>query len=410
MTRIPVRCATARPGRRYRRLSRARAAVVAAAGLACLLTVSACATGAPRPAPSSHPPAAAAPPATTAAIAPKPKIVPKPVHMTAGPGRFTLTRATRIVVASGLPSTWAVARDLAAYLKPATGYPLPVTGGTPHPGDIALVQGQQAHLTKDPHGEAYTLDTAPGSVKLAAGTAHGLYDAVQTLRQMFPAWIDSPTRRPGPWSVPAEQISDHPRYGYRGLMLDIARHYEPPSAVEELINQAAAYKIDVLHLHLSDDQGFRLVINGFPRLAKVGGRGSVGTHGRTRGSRRLLDPGAVPGRGGRRGRALHDRGAGGGLARPQQRDPDVGVLRHAQPEAARPAQHRLRPERPAEVELHRGRRLQRAVPGQQEHLGHHERDHRPAHRAVTGPVLRHGRRRGPQHAAKPGPVRRVRQP
>jgi len=280
MTRIPVRCATARPGRRYRRLSRAPAAVVAAAGLACLLTVSACATGAPRPAPSSHPPAATAPPATTAAVAPKPKIVPEPVRVTAGRGRFTLTPRTRIVVPPGSASALAVGRDLAGYLRPATGYPLPVVSGGPQTGAITLVLGRQAGPRADPHGEAYRLDVTPAGATLASRTAHGLYDAVQTLRQMLPPWISSPRPRPGPWSVPAARITDYPRYAYRGVMLDIARHYEPPSAVEQLIGQAAAYKIDVLHLHLSDDQGFRLVINGFPRLSKIGGQGSVGTAGR----------------------------------------------------------------------------------------------------------------------------------
>jgi len=280
MTRIPVRCATARPGRRYRRLSRAPAAVVAAAGLACLLTVSACATGAPRPAPSSHPPAATAPPATTAAVAPKPKIVPEPVRVTAGRGRFTLTPRTRIVVPPGSASALAVGRDLAGYLRPATGYPLPVVSGGPQTGAITLVLGRQAGPRADPHGEAYRLDVTPAGATLASRTAHGLYDAVQTLRQMLPPWISSPRPRPGPWSVPAARITDYPRYAYRGVMLDIARHYEPPSAVEQLIGQAAAYKINVLHLHLSDDQGFRLVINGFPRLSKIGGQGSVGTAGR----------------------------------------------------------------------------------------------------------------------------------
>jgi len=219
---------------------------------------------------------------TTAKVAARPQVIPKPVRMTSGRGWFTLTPGTRIVVQAGPASAWRVARDLAAYLKPATGYPLPVTGGTPRPGDIALVLGRQAHLSHDPYGEAYTLDVAPGQIRMTADTAHGLYDAVQTLRQSMSPWIASPTRRPGPWTVPAVRISDYPRYGYRGLMLDIARHYEPPSAVERLINQAAAYKIDVLHLHMGDDQGFRIVVNGFPRLAKVGGRGSVGTHGRTR--------------------------------------------------------------------------------------------------------------------------------
>ena len=269
---------------------------------ACLLTTSAAPaqiarlTGHAAPAgraardSAAHASSAAAP-ARPAAIAREPQIIPKPASMTAGRGRFTLTPTTRIVTGGqaargqGPSAAQAIGADLAGYLRPATGYRLPVVAGPPRPGDITLMLGRQAGLRTDPNGEAYTVDAAPGAVRLAAATAHGLYDAVQTFRQMLPSWISSPVRRPGPWSVPAVRITDHPRYAYRGVMLDIARHYEPPSAVERLISQAAAYKIDVLHLHMSDDQGFRLVINGFPRLAKVGGRGSVGTHGR------VMDPG-----------------------------------------------------------------------------------------------------------------------
>jgi hexosaminidase len=281
MTRVPVRRATARQDRRYLRLRRApAAAVAAAAGLACLLAASACATGTAHPAPSGHPPPATTPTATTAAIAPKPKIVPEPVRVSAGRGRFTLTPGTRIVVPPGSAPALAVGRDLAGYLRPATGYRLPVVSGGPQAGAITLVLGRQAGLRTDPHGEAYRLDVTPAGARLAADSAHGLYDAVQTLRQILPPWIASPRPRPGPWSMPAVRITDYPRYAYRGVMLDIARHYEPPSAVEQLISQAAAYKINVLHLHLSDDQGFRLVINGFPRLSKIGGQGSVGTAGR----------------------------------------------------------------------------------------------------------------------------------
>jgi hexosaminidase len=204
--------------------------------------------------------------------------------MTAGRGWLTLTPKTRIVTA-GPASAAAVARDLAGYLRPATGYPLPVTTGSPHAGDLELVLGSKAGLRAGPHGEAYRLDVTPAGARLASGTAHGLYDAVQTFRQLLSPWISSPRFRPGPWSMPAVHITDYPRYAYRGVMLDIARHYEPPSAVERLISQAAAYKINVLHLHLSDDQGFRLVVNGFPRLARIGGKGSVGTGGR------VMDPG-----------------------------------------------------------------------------------------------------------------------
>jgi len=286
MTRAPVRQMAARHGAQRSRGSRARPAAILVTGAACLLTTSATPV---RTAPASHaisqPAAASRPaaaPAVAARIAPQPQIIPKPVSMTAGRGWFTLTPRTRIVVAAGSAPVLAVARDLAGYLRPATGYPLPVVTASPQTGDIALVIGNPGTRGIDTHGEGYRLDSTPAGVTLEALTPHGLYDAVQTVRQMLSPWISSPRFRPGPWSMPAVRITDYPRYSYRGVMLDIARHYESPSAVERLISQVAAYKINVLHLHLSDDQGFRLVINGFPRLSKIGGQGSVGTHGRAR--------------------------------------------------------------------------------------------------------------------------------
>ena len=214
-----------------------------------------------------------------------PQLIPKPVSMTVGQGTFTLAATARIVVPTGSEAALPVANDLAGYLQPATGYPLPVVTGTPQAGDIELVLGDPGTLQADPDGEGYQLDTTTTGVTLEAKTTHGLYNGVQTIRQLLPAWITSSSVRPGPWTMPVVQITDYPRYSYRGLMLDIARHYESPSAVEQLIEQAAAYKINTFHLHLSDDQGFRIVINGFPNLTSIGAQGSVGTGGRT------MDPG-----------------------------------------------------------------------------------------------------------------------
>jgi hexosaminidase len=214
-------------------------------------------------------------------------VVPKPVSARIGSGRFTLTGRARIVAVpgAGAAAELPVAGDLAAYLRPSTGYRLPVVSGTPRPGDVVLEIGDPATLTSGHRAEGYQLVTTTSGAKIEAPAAHGLYDGIQTLRQLLPAWINSPAVLPGPWTTPVVTITDYPRYGYRGLLLDIARHYEPASAVEKLIGQVAAYKIDVLHLHLSDDQGFRLAIQGFPRLTAIGGRGSVGTGGR------LADPG-----------------------------------------------------------------------------------------------------------------------
>jgi hexosaminidase len=213
-------------------------------------------------------------------------IVPKPVTARVGAGRFTLTRRARIVAALGANAAaeLSAAGDLAAYLRPATGYPLPTVTGTPHTGDIVVQIGNPGTLGSH-RAEGYQLDTTTSGARIEAPAAHGLYDGIQTFRQLLSPWINSPAAVPGPWTTPTVMITDYPRYPYRGLMLDIARHYEPTSAVEELISQIAAYKINVLHLHLSDDQGFRLAIKGFPRLTTIGSRGSVGTGGR------LVDPG-----------------------------------------------------------------------------------------------------------------------
>ena len=178
-----------------------------------------------------------------------------------------------------------MAADLASYLRPATGYPLPVVSGPGRDRDIRLELGRAPELTPSQAAEGYVLDASPDGVNLAADTAHGLFNGIQTIRQLLPVWIESPTRAQGPWTIPSVHIVDYPRYDYRGFMLDIARHFQTPETVMRLIDEASAYKINTLHLHVSDDQGFRIVINGFPNLTEIGSQGSVGTDGRT------MDPG-----------------------------------------------------------------------------------------------------------------------
>jgi hexosaminidase len=220
---------------------------------------------------------------TQAAATPTPQIVPKPVAMTAGSGAFTLTASSRILASSAKTKT--IAQDLAADLAPATGFELAVKSGGVHSGDIQLVLADPGTLAKDTLHEGYQLTVTSDHVTLVAPKAQGLFNGVQTIRQLLPAWVASSSVQPGPWTMPAVSITDYPRYEYRGFMFDIARHYESPEAVMQLIDQAASYKFNTFHLHLSDDQGFRVVIKGFPNLTAIGGQGSVGTHGRT------MDPG-----------------------------------------------------------------------------------------------------------------------
>ena len=229
--------------------------------------------------PSAAPPAGAASTTAFAApLTPVDDVVPKPMTTVVGTGRFTLDKNARIVAER--PAA-AVARSLRADLRPATGFVLPVVSGAAKRGDITLELASPSAMARDKTGEGYVLKVTSTGVSIVAPTTHGLFNGVQTLRQLLPAWSASSTVRSGSWTIAATTITDSPRYAYRGIMLDIARHYESPEAAEQLVDQASAYKMITFHLHLSDDQGFRVVINGFPKLTTVGAQGSLGTDGRT---------------------------------------------------------------------------------------------------------------------------------
>jgi hexosaminidase len=230
------------------------------------------------------PTALAAPPAASpgAGTAQPARIIPKPVFQHRGSGAFRLTRHARIAVSDGAAG---IGNDLAADLRPATGFKLLVKRGPARRGDISVQLDRSVTVPGDRFGEGYLLRVRQHRVVLRAPTRHGLFNGIQTIEQLLPPMIASKTYRVGPWTMPVTRIVDYPRYHYRGFMLDIARHYEPPSAVKRLLAEAAHYKFNVFHLHLSDDQGFRLVIHGFPRLTRIGAQGSVGTDGRT------MDPG-----------------------------------------------------------------------------------------------------------------------
>ena len=123
---------------------------------------------------------------------------------TVGSGQFTLTGTSRIVAAPGAGAVpeLSVAADLAAYLRPATGYPLPVVSGTPRSGDIILQIGDPGTLPASDQAEGYQLVTTTSNATIEAPAAHGLYNGVQTFRQLLPAWINSPKIMPGPWTTP----------------------------------------------------------------------------------------------------------------------------------------------------------------------------------------------------------------
>ncbi|MFF5295969.1 beta-N-acetylhexosaminidase [Paractinoplanes globisporus] len=232
--------------------------VTLAALLACALPLTA--------APAA---ASAAPPRVTLG-----SVIPAPVSVHADGSTFSLTARTVIESPSSARN---VADRLASALRPATGYRLPIMAQAPAgvPA-IALVPG---HAGGQLGAEGYRLSVRRSGVTLRANENAGLYAGVQTLRQLLPAAIDAATPQRARWTVPGGDIVDYPRFGYRGAMLDEARHFHTPDEIKAYIDELSRFKVNYLHLHLADDQGWRIQIDSWPRLTTVGGAPGTGVDG-----------------------------------------------------------------------------------------------------------------------------------
>jgi hexosaminidase len=201
-------------------------------------------------------------------------IVPVPVSVATGDGPpFALARSTRILTPPGSDEIARVGEHLAEVLRRSTGYPLPVEPARAARDDAVRLETGGDDSLGD---EGYELEASGGAVTVRASGAQGLFRGVQTLRQLLPPAIESATVRAGPWTVPAGRIVDRPRFAWRGAALDVARHFFNVDEVKRYIDLVALYKVNVLHLHLTDDQGWRLAIRSWPRLAEHGGATQVG--------------------------------------------------------------------------------------------------------------------------------------
>ncbi len=216
--------------------------------------------------------------ATPATSPPPGNVIPRPVSIVSAEGSFGLTADTVITFDtgdSGGEEVQAIGQYLADHLNPATGFSLKVlsASGTPVRGGISLTLEGAPESLGD---EGYQLVITPSQVRIAARQPAGLFYGVQTLRQLLPAAIESASAQPGPWRLPAGTITDFPRFAWRGVMLDVSRHFFNVREVTRYIDLLAYYKINQLHLHLSDDQGWRIQIKSWPNLALYGGSLEVG--------------------------------------------------------------------------------------------------------------------------------------
>ncbi len=189
-------------------------------------------------------------------------VIPRPVSVRSDPAADFAVPAD--VSVSAAPAAAAIADELADLLRRATGYAVPRDPG----GSIRLELDDDAGATSP---ESYRLDIAADGVTLRAPAVEGLFAGVQTLRQLLPV--------KGEVVLPGGRVEDEPRFAYRGTMLDLARHFFAPADIRSFIDTIAQFKINHLHLHLTDDQGWRLEIDGWPRLTEVSGGAGTGIDG-----------------------------------------------------------------------------------------------------------------------------------
>lgn len=193
-----------------------------------------------------------------------PALIPQPVEIKASAGQFRLVPGS-VISWSGCPEAAAVAGQLALALRPATGFELAVTEGTD--GEITLT----TDASQEWKPEEYRLTVVKKKVTLTAGTAEGLYRGVQTIRQLFPPQIFGTKPVEGvKWTAPCVAVTDYPRFAWRGMHLDVSRHFFDKEFVKRYIDILAMHKINVFHWHLTDDQGWRIEIKKYPKLTETG--------------------------------------------------------------------------------------------------------------------------------------------
>ncbi len=205
----------------------------------------------------------------------KEHLIPIPSKMVASGSSFRLDQFTRIVTQGDDERLEEVASFLAEKISQKAGIRPEVNPESGKEGDPVIFFRQQGG-TSWPNREAYRLSIFKDSMVLQAPSAEAAFRGVQTIRQLIPE-VSNDTLAAHPiWPVASGTVEDYPNFGFRGSMLDVARHFFSVEDVKKYIDLLAYYKINVLHLHLTDDQGWRIEIKAWPKLTEVGGSTEVG--------------------------------------------------------------------------------------------------------------------------------------
>lgn len=192
-------------------------------------------------------------------------LIPYPANLTRNEGTFNLKQLTAITTPAGDGAVARYAQEFATQLEKTSGIKVPVN---PTTAATSLVMTKDATLAH----EAYKLTVNEAGIKIEAADSTGFFYAIQTLKQLMPHAIynRSSTSTAIDWTVPCVEIADQPQLGHRGYMLDVARHFFSKTEVKRILDIMATYKMNRFHWHLTDDQGWRIDIPEYPKLAQVG--------------------------------------------------------------------------------------------------------------------------------------------
>ncbi len=199
------------------------------------------------------------------------KIIPAPLSVKVQKGEFIITAKTKVLVIPSNPEALKIATFFTDRLDSVSGYMT-----KPHTGDVlkkSLTNVILFSIVKDVAlgEEGYRLTVDKEIVSVSANTAKGLFYGVQSLFQLLPPQIMSPSKVEGvSWKMEGVKIMDKPRFGYRGMHLDVGRHFMPAEFVKKYIDILAMFKMNTFHWHLTEDQGWRIEIKQYPKLTSMG--------------------------------------------------------------------------------------------------------------------------------------------
>ena len=199
-------------------------------------------------------------------------VIPRPRDISMGQGTFEISPEFRVLVDDDASDVKGFAEYFAEKLRHASGFEVPVGDyNGEEDGSMALILSlnpSEENLGK----EGYLLEVKTDGLDLRANRPAGLFYGIQTIFQLLPAEIyaESPVKKDIHWALPCLNIRDVPRYPYRGMHLDVCRHFFPKSFIKKYIDLLALHKFNTFHWHLTEDQGWRIEIKKYPRLTEVG--------------------------------------------------------------------------------------------------------------------------------------------